>query len=77
MDALGEDQFEDAKGVKHDWRKDLFAALKKRQDPKTAASSIKPATGRFGEADPNLATAFALLSLSYTQEVTASDEPEA
>ena len=29
MDALGEDRFEDANSVKHDWRKELFAALQK------------------------------------------------
>ena len=31
MDALGEDPFVDAKGVKHDWRQELFDELKKRQ----------------------------------------------
>ena len=31
MDALGEDPFADAKGVKHDWRQELFDELKKTQ----------------------------------------------
>src|SRR5262245_47536841 len=31
MDAIGEDLFADSKGNKHDWRKDLFTALKSRQ----------------------------------------------
>src|SRR5262249_22084515 len=31
MNALGEDRFKDAAGKEHDWRKELFEALKKRQ----------------------------------------------
>src|SRR5579875_1236407 len=65
MKALGEDRFEDAKGTKHDWRKELFAALKKRQRPD--GSFINVGDRAFGEADPNLATAFALLTLSHTR----------
>jgi squalene-hopene/tetraprenyl-beta-curcumene cyclase len=65
MDALGEVQFEDAKGVKHDWRKELFTALQKRQRPD--GGFVNKGDKAFGEADPNLATAFALLTLSYTQ----------
>jgi hypothetical protein len=63
MHALGEDTFEDAKGTRHDWRKELFDALKKRQQ--RGGGFINPGDKTFGEADPNLATAFALLSLSY------------
>jgi squalene-hopene/tetraprenyl-beta-curcumene cyclase len=63
MQALGEDQFEDAKGVRHDWRKELFEALRKRQRPD--GSFANPGDRTFGESDPNLATAFALLTLSY------------
>ena len=65
MKALGEDRFEDAKGTKHDWRKELFAAIKKRQRPD--GSFINIGDRAYGEADPNLATAFALLTLSYTR----------
>ncbi|MFO0846648.1 MAG: prenyltransferase/squalene oxidase repeat-containing protein [Gemmataceae bacterium] len=65
MDALGESQFEDAKGVKHDWRRDLVEALKKRQRPD--GSFINAGDRTFGESDPNLATAFALLALSYAR----------
>ena len=64
MDALGEDPFKDAKGKEHSWRKDLFEALKKRQ--RDDGSFVNKGDRVFGEADPNLATAFALLSLSYT-----------
>jgi squalene-hopene/tetraprenyl-beta-curcumene cyclase len=63
MTALGEDPFVDAKGAKHNWRQELFEALKKRQRPD--GSFINEADKAFGEADPNLATAFALLTLSY------------
>jgi len=66
MEVLGEDQFEDAKGAKHDWRKDLFEALKKRQ--KSDGRFINGDDTTFGEKDPSLATAFALLSLSYTKK---------
>jgi hypothetical protein len=65
MNALGEDQFADAKGVKHDWRRELFEALKSRQRPD--GSWINDKDKAFGEADPNLATAFAVLALSYCQ----------
>lgn len=65
MNALGEDRFQDGKGTKHDWRKELFAALKKRQRPD--GSFINAGDRAFGEADPNLATAFALLTLSYAR----------
>jgi squalene-hopene/tetraprenyl-beta-curcumene cyclase len=65
MAALGEDRFEDSKKVKHDWRKELFEAIKKRQQPD--GSFVNAGDRAFGEADPNLATAFALLSLSYTK----------
>ncbi|HEY1860790.1 MAG TPA: prenyltransferase/squalene oxidase repeat-containing protein [Gemmataceae bacterium] len=65
MAALGEDQFEDADGKKHDWRRELFVALKKRQ--REDGSWINETDKQFGEASPELATAFAMLSLSYCQ----------
>jgi squalene-hopene/tetraprenyl-beta-curcumene cyclase len=68
MAALGEDKCEDAKGTKHDWRKELFEALKKRQ--KDDGHFVNEGDQLFGEADPNLATAFALLTLSYTKATT-------
>jgi len=67
MDALGEDPFKDAKGKEHAWRVELFEALKKRQN-KEDGSFVNKGDKVFGESDPNLATAFALLSLSYTQK---------
>ena len=64
MDALGDDEFEDAKGLKHPWKKELFDALKKRQ--KEDGSWVN-SNGAFLEGEPDLATAFAVLSLSYTK----------
>jgi squalene-hopene/tetraprenyl-beta-curcumene cyclase len=64
MAALGEERFEDAQGAKHDWRRELFEALKKHQQEN--GSFLNTADKQFGEADPNLATGFALLALSYT-----------
>jgi len=66
MDALGDDVFVDAKGVKHDWRAELFTTLQKQQLPNGSWRNTGERT--FGEDDPNLATAFALLSMSYCKK---------
>ncbi len=63
MDVLGEDPFVDAKGVKHAWRMELFQALQKRQAENGSWRNNGEKT--FAEDNPDLATAFALLSLSY------------
>jgi squalene-hopene/tetraprenyl-beta-curcumene cyclase len=63
MDALGDDLFEDAKGTKHDWRKELFEALKKQQKEDGSWSGAQ--RDPFGEGNPELSTAFAVLTLSY------------
>ncbi|MBX9679870.1 MAG: hypothetical protein K2X38_14000 [Gemmataceae bacterium] len=66
MDALGEDPFTDAAGKKHAWRNELFDALKSRQQ---ADGSWRNSGDRtFAEDNQDLATAFALLSLSYTKK---------
>jgi squalene-hopene/tetraprenyl-beta-curcumene cyclase len=65
--ALGEPILKDAKGVSHDWRSDLVAALGKRQ--LREGGWVNPAD-RFMEGDPNLVTAYALLALAYTREKT-------
>lgn len=63
MTALGEDPFTDAAGKKHAWQRELFDTLQTRQ---RADGSWRNETDRmFGESDPNLSTAFALLTLSY------------
>jgi squalene-hopene/tetraprenyl-beta-curcumene cyclase len=65
LHALGEDTFEDAKGVKHDWRAELTAALARRQRPD---GSWVNETDRWMEGDPNLVTGYALLALSYCKK---------
>jgi squalene-hopene/tetraprenyl-beta-curcumene cyclase len=62
MDVLGEDRVEDARGVKHDWRKELVEELASRQQPN---GSWVNTNAQWMEGDPNLATSFALLALSY------------
>jgi len=63
MDALGEDQFTDADGKKHDWRTELFETLKNKQ---AEDGSWANKNGAFLENTPELATAYAILALSYT-----------
>ena len=65
MDALGEDMFADAKGTKHDWRQELFDELKKRQKDN---GSWANSNGAFLENLPELATAFAVLAVSYCKK---------
>ncbi len=65
MAVLGEPTIVDAKGVAHDWRAELVAALAKRQQPD--GGWVNPAD-RFMEGDPNLVTAYALLALAYTRK---------
>lgn len=62
LDALGEDNVEDDKGARHDWRKDLAAELARRQKPD---GSWVNTNSQWMEGDPNLCTAFSLLALSY------------
>jgi squalene-hopene/tetraprenyl-beta-curcumene cyclase len=62
LHVLGVDTVTDAKGVEHDWRKDLFEALAKRQ--RADGSWVNPAD-RWMEGDPNLVTGYALMTLSY------------
>ena len=64
MDVLGEDQFTDKAGVKHDWRKELIETLQKKQNPD---GSWTNANAAFLENNPDLASAFALLALSHTK----------
>jgi squalene-hopene/tetraprenyl-beta-curcumene cyclase len=68
MAALKVDQFEDAGGQKHDWRKELAGQLFHLQQPN--GSWVNPKE-RWLEGDPSLATAYALLALKDC-EPTAS-----
>jgi squalene-hopene/tetraprenyl-beta-curcumene cyclase len=65
MEAWGEDRFADAKGTKHDWRRELFEALKSRQQEN--GSWMNKGDRTFMEENPDLATAFAVLALSYCE----------
>jgi hypothetical protein len=65
MDALGEDTFTDSSGKKHNWRRELFEELRARQQ--ADGSWVNPKDRAFNESDPNLATAFAVMTLSYCQ----------
>lgn len=62
--VLGDDLFVDAKGVKHDWKADLFHAIARRQ---RADGSWINENDRWMEGDPNLVTGYALMALSYVQ----------
>lgn len=62
LDAMGVDYVEDAKGVKHDWRRDITQALAKRQN---ADGSFRNDAANWMEADANLVTGYALMALSY------------
>lgn len=62
LDTLGQDEIEDTQGVKHQWRRDLAAELAGRQREN---GSWVNEDRRWFESDPNLATAYALLALSY------------
>jgi squalene-hopene/tetraprenyl-beta-curcumene cyclase len=64
LDTLGEDTFADAKGVKHDWRRDITEALAKRQ---RADGSWTNEAGHWMENNPALVSGYALMTLSYTK----------
>ena len=72
LDVLGIDEIEDSQGVKHDWRRDLTEELARRQQ---ANGGWVNTNSRWMESDPNLATSFALLALSYCRPVAASGRP--
>ncbi|MCS7047120.1 MAG: hypothetical protein NZO58_12250 [Gemmataceae bacterium] len=66
MDAWGENPFVDASGKKHAWPVELFDALRSRQAANGSWRNHGERT--FAEDNPDLCTAFALLSLSYCKE---------
>lgn len=69
MEAWGEENFATMNsagkldGKKHPWRQELFEAVKKRQGEEGGWRNQADKT--FAEDNPDLATAFAILSLSY------------
>jgi squalene-hopene/tetraprenyl-beta-curcumene cyclase len=62
LDLLGEDEFTDDAGKKHNWRADLFQALKNRQKPDGSWSNDND---RWMEGNPDLVTGYALMALSH------------
>jgi squalene-hopene/tetraprenyl-beta-curcumene cyclase len=62
LDVMGVNEFVAADGQKHDWRADLVAALKKRQQ---ANGSWLNENDRWMEGEPNLVTGYALMALSH------------
>jgi squalene-hopene/tetraprenyl-beta-curcumene cyclase len=64
FDALGEDEFTDAAGKKHDWRADITRALVNRQKRDGSWSNDFPT---WMEGDPNLCTGYALQTLAVSR----------
>ncbi|MCA9126048.1 MAG: terpene cyclase/mutase family protein [Planctomycetales bacterium] len=62
LDAAGLAEITDANGVQHDWRAELVEHLAMLQ---AADGSWTNKNSRWMEGDPNLATVFSLLALSY------------
>ncbi len=62
LDVLGVDELVDASGKKHDWRAELTAELAKRQ--RTDGSWVND-QDKWMEGDPQLVSAYALLTLSH------------
>ncbi len=62
LSVMGVDEFEEADGTRHDWRRELAAHLSSLQEPN---GSWVNRTDRWYEGDPNLVTAYALLALNY------------
>lgn len=64
LDAMKVDQFKDAEGTQHNWRAELIERLASLQQENGSWTNKQK---RWYESDPNLATAYALLALSYCQ----------
>jgi squalene-hopene/tetraprenyl-beta-curcumene cyclase len=62
LDVLGNDEFVDAQGKKHDWRSDITAELVKRQ---REDGSWANEADRWMEGDPRIVTGYALMALSH------------
>lgn len=71
LDAVGEEEFADEKGAKHRWRVELAAELAKRQQKD---GSWVNSDKKWMEGDANLATGFALLTLSYCKPAKIADK---
>lgn len=66
LTALGRDTLQDAKGVNHDWRKELVDALTRRQKPD--GSFVNTAEERWMEGNPVLATTYVVMALTEARK---------
>lgn len=66
LDAIGQETFLDAEGVRHDWRNELLVELAGRQAED--GSFTNQASDRWMEGDPNLVTGYVLLALAYCRD---------
>ncbi|QDT30108.1 hypothetical protein Enr10x_54680 [Gimesia panareensis] len=64
LDAMQVDEFKDAQGTAHNWRAELVNHLAELQNENGSWTNTQK---RWYEADPNLATAYALMALTYCQ----------
>jgi len=72
LDALGMDAVEDSVGRRHDWRSEILEELLSRQRSDGSWAN----DCRCGlESDPTIATAYALLAISYCKTSTAKKNP--
>jgi len=62
MSVIGGDEFDDATGIKHNWKQELTEKLASLQQPN--GSWTNPAD-RWYEGDPNLVTAYCLIALHH------------
>ncbi|WP_437223952.1 hypothetical protein SH661x_003423 [Planctomicrobium sp. SH661] len=62
MEALGREDFSDANGTRHLWRVELADQILSRQKPNGSWLNETP---RWMEGDPNLVTAYSLITLKY------------
>ncbi len=72
LGTIGEDKIKDADGKEHDWRADLTKQLLSTQSKDGSWVNTSP---RWLEGDPNLVTAYALMSLSYCKPKSADLSP--
>jgi len=63
--VLGKPTFVDVEGKEHDWRRELVAALAKRQAENGSWSNPSDS---FMEGDPNIVTSYALLALASARK---------
>ncbi len=74
LDASQLDVVVDMNGKSHNWRADLVQQLAKSQAKD--GSWTNPTEERWFEGDPNLATAYAMLALSYCDQPSKQRNPE-